>query len=959
MANYVFGGTIKLGGAQQFKNAVSQCSESLRRMSSTLRSQTSEFLANDNSMRKSVAGQRALNSAIHSQELELSKAKGLLASYSTEITKQTQNHNILNKEYKSAVLELNKLEKTLGTSSNEYKKQSQVVNQLGTQLSQSQVKLNDNKESYSRLKKEINNANNTINQSKTSMDQLGKEEDSLKTKTDKVSDGFTVFKGILANLGSRAIMSAVNGIRTLSNSVVNLGKQAVTSWSEYEQLIGGVETLFTKKTAPMVEEFANKAYKTVGVSANKYMDQVLKFSASMLQSVGGDTKKAAQLSDMAMIDMADNANKLGNEMELIENAYQGFAKHNYLMLDNLRLGYGGTKNEMKRLLADAKALTGIDYKLDDLGDMVQAIHVIQTNIGMSGYSVEQLTQKLSTMSLTEKEVAKVASSMGISYDDAMQRMKSGTLTVADAQVLLGTTAWEAEHTIEGSSKAMKASWQNLITGLAKDNVDFTELFKQFEDGITTFAKNIGPRIKIAVQGVARLLITLLKDFGPSLINGAVDLIKDIVNTLSDSMPQIVEGLKASVTSIVNGIAQIAPKLNKIFTQLLLGLLESLVQNLPSILDTFIKSSIESLKAIAESLPNLIPMIVASIMDMIGVLLDNMDAIIDVGMQIITGLIDGIIKALPILIDKLPEIIDKIISVLVENIPKILFQVAALILKIAEAFVKATPAILAAQWKMWAAVGANILQLIPTWLEYGKQFAMNLWNGIVSRIKSFPEAAKKGLNQFIDGLKSGFNKLWDAGIEMINRLINGAISYFNDLWDLGARVVNLIIDALSPLANAVWNIGSDIVRGLWNGISDAGGWLWRKVSNFASGIIDSMMSALGIHSPSTVAKEKVGKNVIYGVGDGIVENSEYVTKQLQAAIKGAVIDVVPENISTKLNVDANAPKMQNQMLNNEYSEFASANLIRDFKSALSEMKIVLDDEVAGKFVTNTVANAIYS
>lgn len=323
-----FGGSVKLTGESEYRSALQRCTESLRTMSSALKSQVTDFSSNDNSMKKTITSQNELNKSIKGQETELSKAKNLLSSYSVEITKQSQIHSTLTREYKQAVSELDRLEKELGTSSEEYKKQAQVVNTLGDKLAQSQLKLNENKEAYSNLKKEINNSNKSIDEAKKSMDDLGKEEEELKTKTKETGDGFTVFKGILANLGTQAINSAINGLKSMGNAFLSVGKQAVQSYADYEQLAGGIETLFDK-SADVVKKYANDAYKTAGLSANEYMETVTSFSASLLQSLGGDTGKAAEYSNRAIIDMSDNANKLGTDMSMLQNAYNGFAKQNY------------------------------------------------------------------------------------------------------------------------------------------------------------------------------------------------------------------------------------------------------------------------------------------------------------------------------------------------------------------------------------------------------------------------------------------------------------------------------------------------------------------------------------------------------------------------------------------------------------------------------------------------------
>lgn len=264
-------------------------------------------------------------------------------------------------------------------------------------------------------------------------------------KTSSFSDKLKTGLATAAKVGAAAITAA-------SAAVAALTKSSLEQYGEYEQLVGGVETLF-KKASDTVLNYAQNAYKTAGLSANQYMSTVTSFSASLLQSLGNDTSAAAAMADLAITDMADNANKMGTSIEMIQNAYQGFAKQNFTMLDNLKLGYGGTKTEMERLLADAeelKAANGemVSYSIDSFADMVEAIHVVQTEMGITG-----------------------------------------------------TTAAEASSTIEGSISSMKSAWNNLSTGMADETADMETLVKNFVDSVDTAGKNIVPRVEQIVRGI--------------------------------------------------------------------------------------------------------------------------------------------------------------------------------------------------------------------------------------------------------------------------------------------------------------------------------------------------------------------------------------------------------------------------------------------------------------------------
>lgn len=465
-----FGGTVKLMGESEYRQALQRCTQSLQTMSTALKNQTSTFNSNDKSIKNTAAMQKELNDTIKKQEIELTKAKNTYSQYAVAVQAQTTRHNALNKEFKNAVSELDRIKKASGESSNEYKKQAEVVDKLGKELADSSTQLDENKRAMSNLKSEINASTKTINNAKKELNDLGNEAEDSGKKAEKGSEGFTVFKGVLANLVTQGINASINGMKKLGTAVINVGKQAIGSYAEYEQLVGGVETLF-KDSAKTVQDYAAQAYKTAGVSANEYMQQATSFSASLLQGLGGDTKKAAEIANTAIVDMSDNANKMGTSIEMIQNAYQGFAKQNYTMLDNLKLGYGGTKSEMARLVKESGILgkageeltaTNLDQKVS-FDQIIQAIHKVQENMGITG-----------------------------------------------------TTSKEASSTIEGSVKSMKASWSNLLTAIADNNKDISKSVDEFVDSAITAAKNLVPRIKVSIDGIKKLISSIVTEVFPKL-----------------------------------------------------------------------------------------------------------------------------------------------------------------------------------------------------------------------------------------------------------------------------------------------------------------------------------------------------------------------------------------------------------------------------------------------------------
>ena len=423
---------------------------------------------------------------------------------------------------------------------------------------------------------------------------------------DQASEKLNTISGKLGKGLASACKIGVTAVTVASTAISALTGVAIKNFAEYEQLVGGVETLFGN-SADKVKQYANEAYKTAGLSANEYMNTVTSFSASLLQSLGGDTAKAADYADRAITDMSDNANKMGTDMAMIQNAYQGFAKQNYTMLDNLKLGYGGTKEEMQRLLDDAERLSGQKYDISSYADIVDAIHVVQTEMGITG-----------------------------------------------------STAKEAATTISGSFNSMKAAWQNLITGMADSEADFDSLINNMVESAGAFADNILPRIEIALGGVGNLveklapkiieaLPGLIETVLPSLANSALGLLDAILNTITSSQDQLIDAAMAVVMTLVVGLLNRTPDIISAGLQLLFGLV----------------------MGISENLPVLIPAIIGCIIEIVEALLspDSLSMLWGAAVSLILNLANGLIAAIPTLIAYIPQIIISMVDAFIGEGPK--------------------------------------------------------------------------------------------------------------------------------------------------------------------------------------------------------------------------------------------------------------------------------------------------
>lgn len=353
--------------------------------------------------------------------------------------------------------------------------------------------------------------------------------------SDKISGLSSKLGGGLATaakIGSAAVGAAATGITALTTAAVN-------NYGEYEQLVGGVETLF-KQSSDVVQQYAANAFKTAGMSANEYMETVTSFSASLLQSLDGDTAAAAEKANLAITDMSDNANKMGTNMEMIQNAYQGFAKQNYTMLDNLKLGYGGTKEEMQRLLDDANALNAAQgnytsYTIDSYADIVDAIHTVQTEMGITG-----------------------------------------------------TTQLEASTTIQGSIASMKAAYDNFITGLGDENADMAELITNLLGSTVTVAENLLPVVEKILENIG----VVVQEKGP-------EMIEKFVGYAIEKLPQVIDLGMKMVLAIVSGLAKNLPQIVRSVLDMMATIVKTFVSSLPNIVDVgkqIVKGLWEGIKA---------------------------------------------------------------------------------------------------------------------------------------------------------------------------------------------------------------------------------------------------------------------------------------------------------------------------------------------------------------------------
>ena len=599
-----------------------------------------------------------------------------------------------------------------------------------------------------------------------------------------------------------------------ATAVAALTKSAVESYADYEQLVGGVETLF-KDSAGIVQEYAANAFQTAGLSANDYMETVTGFSASLLQSVGGDTEEAARIADQAITDMADNANKMGSSMESIQNAYQGFAKQNYTMLDNLKLGYGGTKQEMERLLADAEKLSGVHYDISNLNDVYEAIHVIQGELGITG-----------------------------------------------------TTAEEASTTIQGSAAAMKAAWQNMLTGIADENADFDGLINNLVKSIETFAQNIIPRVEQALKGIGKLVSGL-----------APIIVQELPNLISEILPSFIEAVMSIVDSIIGIIPELLPVVLEAITEIGMEVINSLSEILPDILQAVIDGVIQVANAISENLPQIVAALTQGLLQLVQVIIDNMPQFLQAALQLFISIQQAIFEAMPIIIAALPQLITGIVDFIVGAIPQLIQAYIQLLSSLVDALPEIIAAIVAALPQIIDGIITALLEGLPLIIQCGVQLFIALIQNIGEIISGIAKALPDLIAGIVEAILEHLPEIIECGVQLFIALIANLPTIIVELVKAVPQIIQALLEAFGEGVSKFGEMGVNLVKGLWNGFKSKLDEFFTNAKQWFSNGIAKIKNSLGIHSPSTVFAG-IGKYLVLGLDEGITDNISSASKAME-------------------------------------------------------------------------------
>lgn len=581
-------------------------------------------------------------------------------------------------------------------------------------------------------------------------------------------------------------------------SIAAVTKSAVSNFADYEQLVGGVDTLF-KDSSAKVQQYAKDAYKTAGMSANEYMKTVTGFSASLLQSLGGDTAAAAEIGNMAVVDMADNVNKMGTSMETVQNAYQGFARQEYRMLDSLRLGYGGTREEMQRLLADAEKISGIHYDISNLSDVYSAIHVIQQEMGITG-----------------------------------------------------TTAKEASTTIQGSTAAMKAAWSNLVGGLAQDTSNLDSLISTFVDSVGTVAGNVIPVIQKVMENIPPLITAL----APQLTSAIGAILPSLTSAVITTVAQLMAAITELFPSIVEGIMQLIPMLLQALSDIVPALLEGIAEFITTFLEQIETSLLGGVGPVLESTLE----IFNALVDGLSWLIDNSEVLISIlgAMAVGLGAYVAYTTALTVMEEGWMAL--SVVQGIVTAKQEIMNAVMAA--NPIGLVIAAVAALVAGLVLLWNNCEGFREFWINLWNEI-KEATLTAWNGIKSvwqTVKDwFNNTVIQPIGNFFAGLwdriknifsnvKSWFTNIFTGAVNGIKGAFSSITSFFSGIWtsitnifgNIGQTVADGISGAVKSAINSVLSTAASIINGFIGAINGAIG-----VINAIPGVSISKLDKLDV------------------------------------------------------------------------------------------------------------------
>lgn len=673
--------------------------------------------------------------------------------------------------------------------------------------------------------------------------------------------GFTTWKATLANLASTAITKVISGCTQLAEKMEDVTKSAVSHYAEYEQLVGGVETLFKDSSGKLID-YAEKAYKTAGMSSNQYMDTATSFAASLIQGLGGDTAKAVELTNLAITDMSDNANKMGTDIGSIQDAYQGFAKQNYTMLDNLKLGYGGTQSEMIRLINDSGVLGEKIESLDNVtfDQMIEAIHKIQDNLGITGTTALEAGTTISgswgsVQALFENILTKVGSKLAPTVMGFLQQLSDWMETID----------WDAFATSVGDALQRVFDWIQKI--------DFTTFFEKGMDGVENFLEKLGGLI----EDIPKIIQTF-KDWSPLIAGvaaGFVTLkvamaISSLISAVSTAIG-ILTGVEETATVAQTGLNTAMLANPAVFIiSIIAGLVVALI-TLWNTNDGFREAVTNAWESVKEAVSTAIEAIkgfFTGLVDSIKQAWENIKTAISEKIDVIKETVTNVFTAIADTVSAVWETIKNAVQVAIMFIGEIIsaaFQIITM---------------------PWMFIWENCKEYIIAAWEFIKNAVSTALDAISTTISNIWNAIVGFLTPILDGIKNTFTTIWEAIKTAVSTAINNIQTVITTVWNSIKSVISNVLNAIITTVSNILNNVKSTFTSVWDSIKST-------VSNVINGIKSTISSGLN-----------GAKSTVTGVLNGIKSTFTSVWNGCKSIVSGAI-----NKIKSIMNFSWSLPKLK--------------------------------------------------